>query len=168
MRKIRTLISVSILALAAGVTAATAAGPTVTETQIDRSRVIHASPGTCPFDFVVHTQGVRRDSVFPDGHVVTILHDFTVTYTNPANGKSVRTVLAGPEKVESNPDGTITVTVDGNNGLFTIPGQGIVFADVGRLVYVADPADPFTPLRIIQQSGRQDATPFPAVCSGLA
>jgi hypothetical protein len=168
MRKIRTLISVSILALGAGVTAATAAGPTVTETQIDRTRVIHASPSTCPFDFVVHTQGVRRDSVFPDGHVVTILHDFTVTYTNPVSGKSVRTVLAGPEKIESNPDGTITVTVNGNNGLFTIPGQGVVFADVGRLVYVASPDDPFTPLSIVQQSGRQDATPFPAVCSGLA
>ena len=120
------------------------------------------------FDIVVHTQGVRRDSVFPDGHVVTILHDFSVTYTNPATGKSVRSVLAGPEQVDSNPDGTITVIVDGNNGLFTIPGQGIVFGDVGRYVYVADPDDPFTPLRVIQQSGRQDATPFPAVCSGLS
>jgi hypothetical protein len=168
MKRIRTLMSVSILALAAGVTAATAAGPTVTETQVDRTRVIHASPDTCPFDFVVHTQGVRRDSVFPDGHVVTILHDFSVTYTNPVTGKSVRTVLAGPEKVVNNPDGTITVTVDGNNGLFTVPGQGVVFADVGRLVYVASPDDPFTPLQILQQSGRQDASPFPAVCSGLA
>jgi hypothetical protein len=168
MRKIRTLISVSILALAAGVTAATAAGPTVTETQVDRTRVIHASPGTCPFDFVVHTQGIVRESVYQNGRDVTILHDFTVTYTNPVNGKSVRTVLAGPFVVEPNPDGTITVTIDGNDGLFTIPGQGIVFGDVGRLVYIASPDDPFTPLQILQSTGRQDATPFPAVCSGLA
>src|SRR5438105_14423525 len=96
MTKLRTLISVSILALAAGVTAATAAGPTVSETQVDRTRVIHASAATCPFDFVVHTQGVVRESMFSNGRDVTILHDFTVTYTNPVNGRSVRNLLPGP------------------------------------------------------------------------
>ena len=166
--KIRTLISVSVLALATGVTAATAAGPTVTETRVDRTRVIHASASTCPFDFVVHTEGVRRDTAFSDGRIVTILHDFTVTYTNPNNGRSVRTVLAGPFVVEPNADGTVTVTVNGNDGLFTIPGEGIVFGDVGRLVYVASPDDLFTPLQILQSTGRQDPTPFPAVCAGLA
>ena len=167
-RKIRTLISVSVLALAIGVGAATAAGPTVTETQVDRTRVIHASAATCPFDFVVHTQGVVRESMFSNGRDVTILHDFTVTYTNPVNGRSVRTVLAGPFVVQPNADGTITVTINGNDGLFTIPGEGIVFGDVGHLVYVASPNDPFTPLQIVQSTGHQDPTPFPAVCSGLS
>src|SRR5438874_8819384 len=115
MRKLRTLISVSILALAVGVATATADAPTVTEVQVDRTRVIQASPGTCPFDFVVHTQGVRRDTTFSDGRVVTILHDFSVTYTNPVNGKSVRTVLTGPFVVEPNANGTITVTINGND-----------------------------------------------------
>jgi hypothetical protein len=168
MSKLRTLISVSILGLAVGVATAAAAAPTVTEVQVDRTRVIAASPDFCPFAFVVHTQGVRRDTTFSDGRVVTILHDFTVTYTNPLTGKSVRTVLAGPFVVEPNPDGTITVTIDGNDGLFTIPGEGIVFGDVGRLVYIASPDDPFTPLEVLQSTGRQDPTPFPAVCSGLA
>lgn len=168
MRKVRTLVSMSILALAAGVGAASAAAPTVVETQVDRTRVIAASPDFCPFDFVVHTQGVRRDTTFENGRVATILHDFTVTYTNPVNGRSVRTVLAGPFEVEPNADGTVTVTINGNDGLFTIPGQGIVFGDVGRLVYIANPDDPFTPLQVLQSTGRQDPTPFPAVCSGLA
>jgi hypothetical protein len=168
MRKVRTLVSVSILALVAGVGAASAAAPTVVKTQVDRTRVIAASPGFCPFDFVVHTEGVRRDTTFEDGRVVTILHDFTVTYTNPANGRSVRTVLAGPFEVEPNPDGTITVTINGNDGLFTIPGQGIVFGDVGRLVYIASADDPFTPLQVLQSTGHEDPTPFPAVCSGMA
>jgi hypothetical protein len=167
MKKVRTLVSVSILALAAGVGAAWAAAPRVTETQIDRTRVIPADPAFCPFDFVLHSQGVRRDTTYSDGRVVTILHDFTVTYTNPATGKSVRTVLAGPEQVVSNPDGTITVTVNGNDGLFTIPGQGIVFGNVGRLVYVASPDDPFTPLQILQSTGHEDASAFPAVCAGM-
>ena len=116
----------------------------------------------------MHTRGVRRDTTFSDGRVATILHDFSVTYTNPANGRSVRTVLAGPFEVEPNPDGTITVTINGNDGLFTIPGEGIVFGDVGRLVYIASADDPFTPLQVLQSTGRQDPTPFPAVCSGLA
>ena len=166
MRKVRTLMSVSILALVAGAGAASAAS--VVETQVDRTRVIAASPDFCPFDFVVHTEGVRRDTTFSDGRVVTILHDFTVTYTNPVSGRSVRTVLAGPFQVEPNADGTITVTIDGNDGLFTIPGEGIVFGDVGRLVYIASADDPFTPLQVLQSTGHEDPTPFPAVCAGLA
>jgi hypothetical protein len=167
MKTLRTLVSISILTLVVGVATATAAAPTVTETQVDRTRVIAASPATCPFDFVVHSEGFRRDTDFSDGTSTILLHDFTVTYTNPATGESVRSVLAGPVIVEPNDDGTITVTVNGNDGLFTIPGEGIVFGDVGRLVYVASPDDPFTPLEILQSTGRQDPTPFPAVCAGL-
>src|SRR5207248_11342685 len=81
MKKVRTLISVSILALAAGAGAATAAAPTVVETQVDRTRTIHASPDFCPFDFVVHTAGVRRDPTFSDGRAATSLHARTVPFT---------------------------------------------------------------------------------------
>ncbi|HEX6701212.1 MAG TPA: hypothetical protein VF101_10820 [Gaiellaceae bacterium] len=167
MKTLRTLVSISILTLALGAANATAAAPTVTETHVDRTRVVAANPDTCPFDFVVHSEGFRRDTLFSDGRSTILLHDFTVTYTNPAAGKSVRSVLAGPVIVEPNADGTITVIVDGNDGLFTIPGEGIVFGDVGRLVYVASPDDPFTPLEILQSTGHQDPSPFPAVCAGL-
>jgi hypothetical protein len=33
------------------------------------------------------------------------------------------------------------VTINGNDGHLTAPGQGSIFADVGKLVYIADPSD---------------------------
>ena len=168
MKKLRrTLVSVSLLALA-GATAAAAAAPTVVETQVDRTRVLAASPDTCPFDIVIHSSGVRRDTTFSDGRSTILLHDFFVTYTNPLTGKSVTTPLAGPVVIEPNGDGTVTVTVNGNDGRFVQPGEGLIFGDLGRLVFVADENDPFTPLQILQSTGHQDPTPFPAVCAALA
>jgi hypothetical protein len=168
MKKLRRLlVSVSLLALA-GATGATAAAPTVVETQIDRTRVLAASADTCPFDIVIHSSGVRRDTTFSDGRATILLHDFFVTYTNPVSGKSVTTPLAGPVVVEPNGDGTVTVTVNGNDGGFVQPGEGLIFGDLGRLVFIADENDPFTPLQILQSTGHQDPTPFPAVCAALA
>src|SRR5438067_1117346 len=158
-----------VVALAVTLTAtAAAAGPVVTERQVDRTFVIPASPGTCPFGVVGHSQGSVRESVFSDGRDVTILHDFTVTYANPLSGKSLVTPLGGPFVVEPNADGTVTVTINGNDGRFVAPGEGLIFGDVGRLVYVADPSDVFTPLQILQSTGHEDASPFPAVCSALS
>src|SRR3954451_14254914 len=102
--------------------AALADAPTVTVTQIDRTRTLAASPDTCPFPIEIHSSGTRRVTVYSDGDVVTHLSDFHITYTNAATGKSVSTALAGPEIVQPNGDGTVTVTVNGNNGHFTAPG----------------------------------------------
>lgn len=168
MKKLRRLlVPTAVLALATAA-AATAAAPTVVETQVDRTRVLAASPDTCPFDIVVHSSGVRRDTTFADGRSTILLHDFFVTYSNPLSGKSVTTPLAGPVIVEPNGDGTVTVTVNGNDGGFVQPGEGLIFGDLGRFVYLADASDPFTPLTVLQSTGHQDPTPFPAVCAALA
>src|SRR5580765_7549952 len=84
------------------------------------------------------------------------------------NGKSLSTVLAGPFVVEPNGDGTVTVTINGNDCHITAPGQGTIFAAVGKLVYIADASDVFTPLTILKSTGRQDASQFPATCEGLS
>ena len=168
MKKLRRLLVPTAVLALAGATAAAAAAPTVVETQIDRTRVLSASVDTCPFDIVVHSSGVRRDTTFDDGRSTILLHDFFVTYSNPATGKSVTTALAGPVIVDPNGDGTVTVTVNGNDGGFVQPGEGLIFGDIGRLVFIADASDPFTPLEVIQSTCHQDPTPFPAVCAALA
>jgi hypothetical protein len=147
--------------------AALADQPAVTITPWDRTRTIAASPDTCPFDIVVHSSGTFRETVYSDGTDATRVSDFHITWTNPASGKSIHSVLAGPEIVQPNGDGTVTVTVNGVNGLFTGQGQGLLFADAGRLVYIASAADPSTPLQILQSSGHQDTSLFPAVCGAL-
>jgi len=147
--------------------AALADKPTVTITTIDRTRTLAASPDTCRFPIVIHSTGTRRDTVYSDGKLVTHLDDFHLTYTNPATGKTVTSVLAGPEIVQPNGDGTVTVIVNGNDGHFTAPGQGSIFADVGKLVYVAPADDIFSPLYFVKSAGQQDESPFPAVCGAL-
>jgi hypothetical protein len=140
--------------------------PVVTVTQLDRTGTIPAGP--CPFPFMFHTEGTLRETVFSSGKDVTHAVSFKVTYTNPANGKTLTTVLAGPFIIEPNGDGTVTVTINGNDGHFTVPGQGTTFAAVGKLVYIADAGDPFTPLTIVKSTGQQDPSQFPATCEGLS
>ena len=151
------------------VPAATAAGPTVTITPFERTRTIAASADTCPFDIVVHSSGAFREAVYSSGRDVTTVENFHIAWTNPDSGKSITSVLAGPFIAEPNGDGTVTVTINGNNALFTGPGLGFLFGNVGRLVYLAAEGDPtFTPIEILQSTGHQDTSLFPAVCPALA
>ena len=110
--------------------------PTATETQVNRDVLLAASPDTCPFDIVAHLEGTRVVTDFTDRNGALVrrvihLRSFTITYTNPLSGKSLSTPLAGPAIGEPQADGTWLVTVPGNDGRFVIPGQGIVFANVG-------------------------------------
>jgi hypothetical protein len=165
-RSFAVIAATTVAALAVLAPTAGAAAPVTTLTTFDRTRTIPV--GLCPFAFVVHSSGTFRETVFSNGKDVTHTVDFHITYTNPANGKSVSTVLAGPYVVEPNGDGTVTVTINGNDGHLTVPGQGSVFADTGRLVYIADASDPLTPLVILQSTGHQDASQFPATCDAIS
>jgi hypothetical protein len=167
MTLLRRILTVGALALVAA-PAASAVAPEVTIIPFERTRTIAASADTCTFPIVVHSQGTFRETVFANGRDVTTVFDFHISWTNPESGKSVTSVLAGPFIIEPNGDGTVTVTIDGNNGLFAAPGIGIFFGEVGRLVYIADEADPSTPLLVLQSTGHQDPSLFPAVCEALA
>ena len=147
---------------------AAASAPDVTITPWNSTRTIAASPDTCPFPIIVHSQGTFRESVFSSGRYVKLVSDFHITWTNPESGKSVTSVLGGPFIAESNGDGTATVTINGNDALFAAPGIGLFFGDVGRLVYIADESDLDVPLVVLQSTGHQDTALFPAVCAALA
>jgi hypothetical protein len=147
---------------------AAASAPVVTITPWNSTRTITASPDTCPFPIVAHSEGTYRESVYSDGRDVTTVSDFHITWTNPLSGRSVHSALGGPMIVQSNGDGTATVTVNGDDALFAAPGIGLFFGDVGRLVYIADESDLSTPLVVLQSTGHQDTALFPAVCAALA
>ena len=135
-----------------------------------------ADPSLCAFPIVVHTEGTFQLKTFfdADGNVTreqTTVNNFKVTFTNPANGKSIRTVLAGPFITEPNGDGTITVTINGNDGHFTAPGQGVVWSNVGRIVYIAPADDPFTILEVLFVAGQYDlsaGSQVPEICGPLS
>src|SRR2546421_12557897 len=165
--KLGMLVGLVALVLAAASTAI-AEAPPVTLTPFERTRVVHASPETCPFDIVVHSQGTFREAVYSSGRDVTTVEAFHLTWSNPASGKSLASPLAGPFIAEPNGDGTVTVTINGNDARFTAPGYGLLFADVGHIVYIAAPSDLNTPLQILQSTGHQDVSPFPQICAALA
>jgi hypothetical protein len=139
--------------------------PVTTEQHFDRTRT---ATGFCPFPIVIHSEGTFRDTVYSSGKDVTHAVSVHITYTNPATGKSVSTVLAGPFIVVPNGDGTVTVTINGNDGHETAPGQGTIYAAVGKLVYIADAASPEVPLTILKSTGQQDPAQFPVTCDALS
>ncbi len=138
--------------------------PTTTDLHLDRTRTF---TGLCPFPFDAHTVGTLRQTVYSSGKVVVHAIDFHITYTNPANGKTATTVLAGPVIQEPYGPDTVKVTIHGNDGHITVPGQGSVFANVGTVIYVADAATG-VPLQILKSTGQQDPSQFPATCDALA
>jgi hypothetical protein len=165
--------SFAVIALVAGVAlalvaAAMADPPTTTTTHFDRTRTIAAGPDACPFPILVHSVGDFRETVYSDGRDSTWAIDFHINWSNPSSGKAITSALAGPFVVEPNGDGTVTVTINGNDALFTGPGEGLLFAQVGKLVYVADANDVSTPITILKSTGHQDPSPYPAVCTALA
>ena len=156
----------ALTAAAALAPTAAADKPVTTVTQVDST---HTFTQFCPFPFVSHFTATFRETVYSNGKDVTHVADAKIVYTNPANGKTTGTVLAGPFIVQPNGDGTVTVTINGNDGHITVPGQGTVFANVGKLVYTADASDPsLTPITIVKSTGQQDASQFPATCDALS
>ena len=96
--------------------AATGNPPTLVEqVELNRDVVIPALPETCPFPIVAHIEGTRVVKDFTDqgGNLVRRviqLRSFTITYTNPLNGKSLSTPLGGPATGEPQRTGSWLVT----------------------------------------------------------
>ena len=67
-----------------------------------------------------------------------------------------------------NEDGT--VTIPGNDGNLTAPGEGVLWSNVGLIVYTADPEDSFTPLSVSALHGLYTDLngPYPEACSALS
>lgn len=155
------------LALALAPAALADAPDVVTHTNIDRTSTI----GACGFPVTVHSEGVFTVWQYLDdaGNVVRerwhVERSFTVTWTNPANGKSIESVLGGPVVTEYLPDGWIRQTVSGRERLFNAPGEGIVAKQVGRIVFLIAPdgteSVPFV-------AGKWDLDITPELCAYLA
>jgi len=157
---------------------ASAIAPTTVSFEVNRTRVIPASVTGCGFDVVRHVEGTYYITTFynADGSFareVDRVSDYKITDTNPATGTSVTSVLAGPFVIEPYGDGTVKVTIAGNDGHLTAPGDGVIWSNVGLLVYIADASDPFTPLEILSVSGlytdiNELNGPYPEACAALA
>jgi hypothetical protein len=142
MRMLR-LFSFAAVALILSAQAA-GAPPSVVIEEVDRTRTLPAGD-LCNFDVILHSEGTIRTTTYtnPDGTLdrFTIhLSHWKTSFTNPVNGATIRTVLAGPVIVEARDDGTALVRIPGNDGLLVVKGEGPVYTDQGLIVYIAPDA----------------------------
>lgn len=158
----------ALLVAAALAPAAFAAPPDiVTHTPIDSTRTI----GVCGFPVVVHAEGIFTTWQYLDGSGAVVrerLHverAFTISWSNPENGKSISTVLGGPVFVEYTPEGGYTQIVAGRERLYIARGEGPVATQVGRIVFVVAPDGSET---VPFFAGQWDLDIFPELCGYLA
>jgi hypothetical protein len=123
---------------------ASASAAVSTTTMIVRLNVSFSETDTCGFQLDWHLQGSFKDTEFFDssGTLVKLIETntggpFTVTITNPANGKTATTqsqTVVGILTV--NPDGSInTVTQNGIVFNFVLTGTDTIAMDVGTVVF---------------------------------
>jgi hypothetical protein len=146
-----------------------AAAPTIEKVAIDDTRVFPA--GTrCDFEVVGARAGTLTIKTWSDESGVvrqTLTWDGAkIVYTNPANGKSVTTHLAGPAIIEPNGDGTSTLTIPGNDQAVVMKGEGFIAGRTGLSKVVIDDLTGAI-LEVLNLAGHQD-DPFPAGCVALA
>jgi hypothetical protein len=140
MRK--TLVILTVLAALIAVPAAVSATPVSTIVNVD---VTFTNTFDCSFPLQESFTGSYKDILFfdaagnPTMEILTSQFGgpLTATWTNPANGKTLSSIEAAPLIVYYNPDGSFASLQ--NVGLLfnvTVPGQGTVLLDVGRIVIV--------------------------------
>src|SRR5262245_3091351 len=118
-----------------GVTSATAAASTTTI--VVNVNASETNTGVCGFPLESHLEGSFKRTEFFDtsGTLVKVIETntggpFTVTVTNPANGKTATTQSQTRVLVA-----TDTVRISGVVGNFVLPGTGTILMDVGTVVF---------------------------------
>jgi hypothetical protein len=146
-----------------------AAGPTRTIEAVHISDTFPAG-ARCPFEVVRTIDGTLVTTTFTGANGLTTTtfsyKNGKIGYLNPANGKTLTAVLAGPAVYADNGDGTTTLRIPGNDQRYTAPGIGLIVANTGLIVATLDTATGAI-LSIDFEAGHQDGTPFPALCVGL-
>jgi hypothetical protein len=156
-------------ALAVPLAGASAAAPVRTVEPVHIEGTFPA--GTrCPFEVVRTIDGTLVTTIFTnaDGLTTTtfLYQNGKIVYTNPANGKTLTAVLAGPAVYIDNGDGTTTVRVPGNDQRYIGKGIGFIVGNTGLIIATVDTATGEL-LSVDFEAGHQDGTPFPALCVGL-
>ncbi len=161
------LMAVALASISAPAVLAAAPTRTVEEVHISGT---FAAGARCPFEVVRTIDGTLVTTTFTDadGRTTTTFSykNGKITYLNPANGKTLQAVLAGPAIYADNGDGTTTLRIPGNSQQYTAPGIGFIVGNTGLITATLDTSTGAI-LSIDFTAGHQDGTPFPALCVGL-
>ena len=167
----RTGLGLMVVALGASISAPAvlASAPTRTAEEVHISGTF-AAGARCPFEVVRTIDGTLVTTTFTDADGLTkttfSYKNGKIGYLNPANGKTLQAVLAGPAVYTDNGDGTTTLRIPGNDQQYTAPGMGFIVGNTGLITATLDTSTGDI-LSIDFTAGHQDGTPFPALCVGL-
>lgn len=126
----------------------------------------------CGFDVWVDAIGVITFRVWLDAdeNPLREVNNFGVRLRYYSEWGSISTVDVGADRATYHPDGSVTLTVIGNVQSHQIPGQGRVYADVGRVSFhftFPDPEeDPV--VEVLSVAGQHWGDQLGIICDALA
>lgn len=162
-RALLVLSCVAVLAATGEATSAAAGAASHDRVPVDETFVVDDA---CDFPIEVHVTGTVVTNVTPQG-TIEAFPTFRVTFTNLDTGTSISSPAPSVVRTVSNGDGTATVYVTGLSGHLTVPGEGLVSVDVGRLVFVIDEETGEQIGDFTFTAGQFDFGPVPAICDVL-
>jgi hypothetical protein len=140
MARFHRLLFAGLIVLFAFMTTAPmfAAPPQFQTVPIDFTFVDENATNQCGFPVQISGSGTLKISTheLQTGKIVEIqrLLHATVTFTNLATDTSYTSRSAGPTIITIQPDGTTSIAGLGIFDIITLPGQGLLIKNVGRLV----------------------------------
>jgi hypothetical protein len=126
--------------------------------------------GACGAEVTVHFTGHVTFRVFTDadGNPVRELNNYALGGTYESANGSIHVRDVGVDRITYLPDGSLIQVVIGNVRSFSIPGEGRVYADVGRSVLeITFDANGDPIFTLISQAGQHDEDALEALCSVL-
>ena len=158
------LVMLTILLTLTLYTPALAAKPELITIPVDDTLVFGECAG---FTVIEHVEGTIKVSTHFDrnGNVVMEIARFRLrhTYSNSETGASLTSQDVGIDKITLNQDGSGTVAVIGIVARIVVPGEGLVFAHLGRIVFDLETGE------VLSVAGPHDdfADLLPVLCSAL-
>jgi hypothetical protein len=123
----------------------------------------------CGFPIIRHDEGtlIFQDAFDENGTVLwenAIFSNWRITFTNPANGKSLTSIRAYNERYVLYEDGSFQAMSAGLVAELVIPGEGVIAANVGVITATFDSSGEVVS---ILSAGQHDGAIARFVCSYL-
>ena len=167
MRHRVTIAFIAFCAAVIAAPAAIAAAPTTEVIPINSTFTPPQLSGACGFTVTRHIEGTLTIRTFYDvnGNFVRELDQYNLVEAISANGKTLTGRTVQNIAVKLLPDGSYTLSFVGTDFRLSVPGAGIAFGSVGRLLlhFAADN----TLLGVDQDVGNAAAN-FTAICNALS
>jgi len=132
----------TILLSWAMVAPASATPPDFETVVLDYTGIHEAASAACGFPIEISTAGTLKISrhVLQNGTFLEIDRDshVTITFTKLATGKAYTSLSAAPYITRIEADGTVTEAWVGVISKVTLPGEGMLAMEIGRIVFDAD------------------------------